>query len=670
MSARSGSPDRGPVSARLRGLRPDIVLFLAALALRLLYLREIRGTPLAELLLVDSETYDRFARKILSGAFRGEEVYSMNVLYPYFLAGVYALFKGPWTSALPAQAFLDSLSCVLLYRVGIPFFGRAVALGGAALAVLYGPFIFYSGALLTPALIGFLGLLALFLLTRYERSPGPLLAIAAGLAIGLATLGRGNNLLLLPTGLVCFGRGRIRDALLFLAAGLSLSVLVSARNYRVEGHAVPIAANYAAFYIGNNPEATGLYTMPPWVTSARFEGEVLGTREWVSSRTGREVTLAESARILLRWGLDHVREEPGAALVRCAKKLYFFWNGTESPTNLNYHVARDFSFLLRALPVGFGIVAPLSLLGAVYAARARRRAGLLYLYAAVPLATCLVFFVSAEYRLPAVPVLLLFASYALVRLGRAAKGAVSNRAAASPEARSALLLALLLPPLFVFANHRTPLLRAQAWKRVDYLNFGIVYRERNEFDAAKRMLERSLELDPRFGPAHEAMAELYGRVGDDRAAARSLESARRYALGGQYEGSVTEAPGEAGEFLRIGAIYDAGRFDEALAEFRRLAESLAGDGERALSLRARNNVGLCLYKLGRLGEAEAEFRDVIREDPSYVKGYTNLARVCAARGEREEAARLVREALRLDPENPRIRAELDRLEKEAVEARR
>lgn len=658
MSGAGERADRRGRASRAGDILLPASIFLAALAVRLAYLAQIDGSPLTEALLVDSETYDRFARRILEGTFRGEEVYSMNLLYPWFLALLYRIGEGPWTTVLPVQALLDGISVVLLYFLGLRFFGRPAAVLAAAVASLYGPFVFYAGALLTPTLVGFLTLSGILLLARAGGRGGWRAAAGAGVFIGLAALGRGNALLLLPAGLLHLGlaplgrREAVRKGALFAAAALAFPAAATVRNYAVEGRVVPLAANYAAFYIGQHPGANGLYSMPGFVESARFEGEVLGTRAWVSESLGRPVTLAESARVLLRWGVRHVIEDPAAALLRTAKKFYFFWNRTESPTNLNYHFALDFSSLLRGLPFGFGIVAPLGLMGMFVSLRRFRERALLYLTVGVYLVTCLLFFVSAEYRLPAVPVLALFAAHGVLSLGAALR---------RRRLRGLLATALPLPFLFLFTNHRTPLLEAQTWKRVDYLNFGVLYRDGEEFEKARALFERSLEIDPRFGPAHEALAELYARVGDDLAAARHRDLAARYALGGQYRGGPGETDAAAAALLDAAAPYGRGDYEEALAGFEALRDRFEREGNREAAFRARNNIGLCFYKLGRLEEGEREFRALLEADPEYVKGWTNLAKVVAAAGRPEEAERIYLRALELDPNNPRIREGLERL---------
>ena len=651
---------------RAAGAWVSIVVFLAALAARLFYLWEINGTPVTELLLIDSETYDRFARMILDGRFRGEEVYSMNILYPYFLAVVYAVGRGEWTSALPVQAILDSFSVLFLYRIGLRLFDKKVALLAAVIAGLYGPFVFYAGALLTPSLINFFCLGMLLLLVRYREAPAPKTAAAAGLLLGLASLGRGNSMLLLPLAILFF-MGAVRPrrkALLhwafFAVAALTLPLLMSARNYMVEKRVVPMAANYAAFYIGHNPEANGLYNMTEFVGSADFEGEVLGTRRTVSEAVGREVTLAESADHLFRKGVKYAIDHPSEETRRTLKKFYFFWNRTEAPTNLNYYFARDFSRMLRILPVTFGLLAALGITGMVLLRKEWRKHLLLYLYLSVYLLTALLFFVSAEYRLPAAPVLMLFAAHTGIRLTGHLIARLRGRRPRTKD-REFIFTLLLFHLLLLFTHYRTTLLKAQTLKRVDYLNFGILYCDKGSLESSEKMLLRSLEIDPAFGPAHTAIAETYRRMGNEMRAAESLELSRRYALGGQYENSVAPPGAETTALLEVARIYQGGDYAEALRRFEELLTRYKMSGKNDVLLSIRNNIGLCHYKMKEMRMAEETFRAIIQESPGYVKAQTNLARVCESEGGNAEAESLYRKALALDPENRSARAGLERV---------
>src|SRR5262249_20209406 len=248
-------------------------------------------------------------------------------------------------------------------------------------------YVFFTGSLLTPTLVDTCGLAALLALAAWRTDRRGARLAVAGVAVGLVALGRGNALLFVALAPLFFrvetGAWRLawRPWLGFAAVALALPVLATARNVAVEGRVVPISANYAAFYIGHFPKANGLYASPELAQGGAFQQEVVGVREALSRELGRPLTQAEASRELfargLRWARSHAREE----VVLAARKLYFFWNRIEARTNLSFYVARDFSGMLRGLPLGFGIVAPLGLAG-MLAAR-RRWTGYLLLHLAV-----------------------------------------------------------------------------------------------------------------------------------------------------------------------------------------------------------------------------------------------------------------------------------------------
>src|SRR5262249_53323481 len=94
--------------------RPGLVygvVFALALLIRFDYLLQVRGTPLAQVLVLDARTYDAFARRIIAGTFRGEDVYAMNALYPYLVAAVYRLAHGSYFAVFVVQALVDALTC-------------------------------------------------------------------------------------------------------------------------------------------------------------------------------------------------------------------------------------------------------------------------------------------------------------------------------------------------------------------------------------------------------------------------------------------------------------------------------------------------------------------------------------------------------------------------------
>jgi tetratricopeptide (TPR) repeat protein len=650
--------DRARVKPGPRFAPGAALVFAVALVVRFIYLAQARGTPLTDVLLIDADTYDRFARQILAGRFGGEDVYAVNVLYPYFLALLYAVSKGSLFFTLHAQAVLDALTCAVSSWIAARHFGRAAGVLAGLLLAGSGPLVFYSGALLTPTLVTALGVLVLALLTLWQGDGRARWAVAAGLLLGLATLARGNNALFVPLALPGFllaarARGAgARGWLAFASAALLPIALATLRNLVVAGHAVPVAANYAAFYIGHNPDANGLYVLPPWAKSGEYAQEVWGLNAALARQLGHPMTLAESARWLFDQGVHWMLAHPLEELRLAGTKFRFFFNAIEPATNLNYHYGREWSSLLRVLPFGFGVLAPLGLLGAWWG-RGRER-WFLMAWILVGLVTALLFYVSAEYRLPVVPVLAIFAAHALVVLF----GALRDFPRAGITGPPRLLTAVVaLPLLFWFCHARPAPLAAQAKVFGDYTNSGTLYARKGDLVRARALYEHAIALAPAYAPAWQGLASVLGKSGDPVGAARAAERARD--LGARIAVPAPTTTGAiADSGLAAAARFQAGDIAGALVQFEGLERAARAAGDTTLATGLLNNVGLCRFRLGDTEGAARAFEQLLAERPGAVKAHYNLGRVRVAQGRPREAEAEFETALRLDPQASGVREEL------------
>ncbi len=91
----------------------------------------------------------------------------------------------------------------------------------------------------------------------------------------------------------------------------------------------------------------------------------------------------------------------------------------------------------------------------------------------------------------------------------------------------------------------------------------------------------------------------------------------------------------------------AGDFEAAIRHFR---DAIPGNPQPE---GARHNLGLALFKSGRLPEAVAELELVVRAAPGFVEARVNFGHALAAAGRRREARFELEEALRRDPGHAR-----------------
>jgi len=150
---------------------------------------------------------------------------------------------------------------------------------------------------------------------------------------------------------------------------------------------------------------------------------------------------------------------------------------------------------------------------------------------------------------------------------------------------------------------------------------------------------------------------------------------------------VLEAPESAGGHLNYGmALNDAGRTDEAIAQFRTavdidsnypephvaLALSLAGQGAlsdailefrevvrlRPESPKARNDLAVTLRRNGQIDSAIVEYKEALRLEPNSMMTLNNLGYAYLQGGDFQQAIECLKAALRLDPDFAAARANL------------
>jgi 4-amino-4-deoxy-L-arabinose transferase-like glycosyltransferase len=297
--------------------------------------------------------------------------------------------------------------------------------------------------------------------------------LAAGLVTGLACLARGNLILLLPPaaawlllrsedgdesrGIARLGtalgrRARWRATAAY-AVGVGLVLALPAiHNYYVGGEFILSTANAGAnFYIGNNPwNRTGEYQQLPFI-NANPKWEQHDFQREAERRAGRPLTDRECSVFWFHESGRFIRESPGQWVTLLGRKVHRFWGAFEIPDSLDYYLYRETAPVLRLPVPGFGLLGPLSLLGAALAWRRRGWPRLLIWFVVAYSVSIVVFFVFSRFRIVIAPALYVFAAHAAVELARRWRAIGPSR-----PARDALVAALgptaLFVALFAFVN--------------------------------------------------------------------------------------------------------------------------------------------------------------------------------------------------------------------------
>lgn len=141
-------------------------------------------------------------------------------------------------------------------------------------------------------------------------------------------------------------------------------------------------------------------------------------------------------------------------------------------------------------------------------------------------------------------------------------------------------------------------------------NLGNAYRQKKDWDAARKTLEHALTLNPQDAEANYGLGMVYAQLNDT---------------------------GRAYDFLQ-----------KALAARPAYPEAL-------------NNLGILYLRTGRPEEAKKSFAESIRVAPEFEQAYLNLARVYAIEGDKARARAILEELLKVHPDQAQAKKELEEL---------
>ncbi len=506
---------------------------IVALALipRMVYLAQIVHWPFFYFPVLDSRTQYQWGGILVQTFGMGSpEVLSKPPLYAYFLALNQAFLgqgRPSLFSARLIQLALGAVTCGLTYLVGRRVFGTAAGIAAGLLAAAYSPGVFNDGELLDTALASFLAVTFFLLTLRALDDPRPGRWLGCGLVLGLLGLTRGNMLLLVfwALGLLAAGlrrdlgvRGVMRLAGMFVL-GLALVILpITGRNFLISGHFVPIAGNGGInFYTGNNPHADGYSPIP-----AGIEWE----RTWYAALNAGVFDVTD--RYWMGRALKFWRTQPGRAFLLLLKKIVLYWNAYEIPNNVSYEWGRAHASVLRALPLRFGLLSALALLGMVWAMWRGRRARALVAFVLVQMAAVVIFFVCDRYRMTAVPALCALGGFWLVSAGEGTAKAWRNGKAARAALVALGSAAALLLTWAAVERDWYGLKRERRANR-DWFYLGQSYQRAQRLPQAKEALLKAVEVHPEDADAYRFLGNIAHQMGDDRAAVEYLRQCLRIA---------------------------------------------------------------------------------------------------------------------------------------------
>jgi len=546
------------------------LLCAASLAIRIAYWLELQASDLHVLLYsesLDSFIYHDWARRIVAGDFMlGDKLFTLSPFYSYVLALFYGLGGPDMFSAILIQLLLGVVGIVLMYAAGAAVFNRLTGVLAAALSAFYGYYLLVEGLVLSEAFLPVATAFFVFWTARAMKDVKPWHFAISGLALGFLFSIRPQYflvVLLLPLfGLIMAGRPSCPGLpdrktmirrLAWGALGAALMVApLAIRNYAATGERVLLtSAGGVNFYIGNGPDATGTWQVPQgfrMTQAGMFE-------DFAKAAGGTEFEAAHSAHWFQK-GLEAIADDPLRWVRLMGKKAALFWNKAEVPVNFDISLFEKHLASTRFAFIPFFAVGALGLLGMALALYFRR-AGWLLVVVVGYFVGMILFFVSARYRVAAVPGLILFAAFGVERiidLARSRKWMGLSLSGLVLGLGLLLTLWNLVPPV------------AAASEGGQYRYMAIYFGRNGDKARAERWAREALRVEPRSA---ESWGTLIMALFDSGRLAEAEHAAR---------GALSAAPDHPGLWMLYGTVLEGlGRKKDAREAFEK-ADALGGAG--------------------------------------------------------------------------------------------
>lgn len=633
-----------------------VAILIFGLAIRLAYLSSSVHAPDFNSPVLDPQLNDYWARALVTGDWTppphadDPEIrttpYGRPPGYPWLLAGMYWISDGSYLVPRLVQVCVGLLNLLLVFFLGKRMFGSIAGLIAAFLMSVFWAAVYFEEELNSPVWEVCFSLSMVLSLLRWERTGSRFSLVLAGLLLGYSALMRPN--ILLPGCFVLlwvawqqyksggFSVWRIITTAALYAGAAGLLILpVIARNW-VVGREFVLISYYGGVnaYIGNNPESTGVSPEVPGLY------EISGMDTWncfnypnmikgLERHLGRPgFGFSDASRYFYNRALAFWLEHPGEALRLTLRKAWFFWGPHEISDSKVVHCERTASPVLMWL-LRFSHLLALILAGALGWVLFRRHtpernAQSITLVLGIAIgyfASVLPFFIAERYRFPVVPLLLPFAGYAFVLIGKRIKAGIYREPVTVLVAALLLYQAAALPLVPYTPNVST-------W----HLHRGIAYAAKGEHEAAEQSFQEAVREDT-------GNDEAYLQLGFIRAARGDHEGATEY-----YARAVAANPNNALACNNLGyEHYLKGDYPEAEQYYR---QAIARQPEFTLAI---NNLGNLLLSQGDTAGALAHFEQVLAINKRDRFARYNIGNTYLEMGAYEKALEAYRLAFETNP---------------------
>ena len=636
----------------------SIILFILAFGLRLIYLGELPANPLFDVFptSMDHFNFDESAQNFARGDLLARATNNQFApLYKYFLGILYWLFGRNLHMVYLVQFFMGSLACVLVYRIGERLFGtRSGVFSGLGLA-LYTTHIIYEGIILRAAFISFFGVLSCYLLLRLKERPGKTRLIWATLSLSIFFQTRPNTLLCLP--LICVFLHR--EIFSKLSADQNSTHWKTFFTTLLISFAPLLAQCYLVHEKFVFFDASGPHT---FISGNIIDYSGVGFEHGIVESFIRHYDLGYGTNILFLSG--HILDNPWQFFLLYVRKLYFFLNDFEAPSNISIYLYREFSKLSPYLLNHYSLVSSLALIGMALSWKRKKNIFLLNAYAISLSIAIIIFFNTSRYRIPVVPFFMLFAGYGLNEILNSILKKNNLKTLMGAFGFTLMYLTLQEPSSMIrirsndYGNLGNAYITTGQWGKAEKsfrksvaaapanpnarINLGRALTRRNLLNQAATQFNVAIQIDPNQWQSHLNLGIMHSHSGNWQQAEKHLLTAWEL------------YPDSADIGYHLGDLY--GRIGQHALAIKFLKQSLAiapGRGETLYLL------GIEHEMLGNREGAIHSLENAVRRMPNHARAWNNLGFLYSRSGRRSEARSAFQKALQFEPDFEEARKNLE-----------
>lgn len=404
----------------------------------------------------------------------------------------------------------------------------------------------------------------------------------------------------------------------------------------VRGQFVLPAAGGINFYIGNhwdwrNFNDSSIDDAAHFVDFERLREEPL--------RLYNIKSTSEKNAYFMQKTFDMITKNPWSWIQLTGRKAFQYINGREIPRAVTVYAYRQYSYILSGLVwkkwIAFpsGIVIPLGVIGLFLALRSWKQHFPVMTLLAVHFGFLLLFFVTARYRLAAIPLFSIYAAYCISTLVDLFK---------ARQLKSLTIILSFVVIVGIISNFQIG--EMPDHNPHEYNMLGVALYGQRNLPAAISVFQKALAANPKHAESHRNLGLALAEMGQRATAIEHYQKAI------QFDSEFVSA------FHDLGVLYlIEKRLPESIAALQRTVELAPMQWDAHLNLAA------AYYQSKQYDLAVQHAQKVVEHQPDDSQAHYNMARILLALNQNTDARFHLEETLRLNPADKRAKEWLDKL---------